>query len=429
MRPSVAAVVALAIALLSSTKLVIRSLGYCPPLLLSRCHFRVLEVGSNLSTTPLAQVTLSPQWLPPWRPALGEELLSSQMVVFDIDGQVLQCAADMTSRTGNAAAVYVTKTGMLWQWPTEHIGHERVLRVPPLRFDPHEPEGQNEAVWEPAARSMSPSDGGDADRLLLQTLSTSPPIFRIAHLLGDAVLDDLLAAASPNFERSPVTVSPRITPPGFAHADLYPPWRRVDDRRTSHSSWVHGYNDPRRSRSSARAVQRRVAAVLRLDSNRVRRAVEPLHAVEYSRGEYYEPHLDFFTTGHADTVPNKDAIFAPPNGSNRFATFIVYLTSVDNADDGGQTIFPFSMPSSASGGLQGVAFAGDHGAPSCAFPTIWQQQGLMVEPRRGDALLFYDQRPDGSLDERTRHGSCPVVRGTKRVINAWVWNQDVIYRR
>lgn len=57
--------------------------------------------------------------------------------------------------------------------------------------------------------------------------------------------------------------------------------RQIDERRTSRSVWLHGYNDPRQSHSAARAVQRRVASALRLRSERLRRGVEPLLAVEY----------------------------------------------------------------------------------------------------------------------------------------------------
>jgi hypothetical protein len=115
---------------------------------------------------------------------------------------------------------------------------------------------------------------------------------------------------------------------------------------------------------------------------------------------------------------------------------IVYLTSAGEPGDGGfvngHTVFPFAGFVNGSDSLDGVAFAGAvPGAPACSFPapsTPKAARGMLVQPRRGDAILFYDQRPDGSLDGRARHGSCPVVRGTKRVINVRAWNRDVIYR-
>jgi len=49
--------------------------------------------------------------------------------------------------------------------------------------------------------------------------------------------------------------------------------------------------------------------------------------------------------------------------------------------------------------------------------------GLVVAPRRGDALLFYSQSPAGRLDPNSYHGGCPVIRGTKWASNVWIWNR------
>merc|ERR1712194_939616 len=45
-----------------------------------------------------------------------------------------------------------------------------------------------------------------------------------------------------------------------------------------------------------------------------------------------------------------------------------------------------------------------------------------VPPRRGDAILFYSQRPDGQLDVNSLHGACPVLKEAKWGANLWVWN-------
>ena len=47
---------------------------------------------------------------------------------------------------------------------------------------------------------------------------------------------------------------------------------------------------------------------------------------------------------------------------------------------------------------------------------------LAVPPRRGDAILFYSQYPDGHLDPNSLHGACPILKGTKWGANLWVWN-------
>jgi hypothetical protein len=36
-----------------------------------------------------------------------------------------------------------------------------------------------------------------------------------------------------------------------------------------------------------------------------------------------------------------------------------------------------------------------------------------VKPRQGDALLFYSQTPNGTLDTLSLHSGCPVIHGNK----------------
>jgi hypothetical protein len=49
--------------------------------------------------------------------------------------------------------------------------------------------------------------------------------------------------------------------------------------------------------------------------------------------------------------------------------------------------------------------------------------GLVVAPKRGDALLFYSQTPLGKLDPQSYHGGCPVIKGEKWATNVWIWNR------
>jgi len=47
---------------------------------------------------------------------------------------------------------------------------------------------------------------------------------------------------------------------------------------------------------------------------------------------------------------------------------------------------------------------------------------LAIKPHSSRAILFYSQHPDGSWDPNAKHGSCPVLDGTKWAANLWVWN-------
>ena len=48
---------------------------------------------------------------------------------------------------------------------------------------------------------------------------------------------------------------------------------------------------------------------------------------------------------------------------------------------------------------------------------------LSVRPKKAHAVLFYSQHPDGSLDKSSKHGGCPVLKGTKWAANLWIWNR------
>jgi hypothetical protein len=45
-----------------------------------------------------------------------------------------------------------------------------------------------------------------------------------------------------------------------------------------------------------------------------------------------------------------------------------------------------------------------------------------IKPKKGEAILFYSQLPNGEVDNMSIHGGCPVIHGTKWAANLWVWN-------
>ena len=432
---------------------IIRShFALCPPIG-DELHLRVLAVGANQTNAHLVRV---PTDFWPWRPAVHEEPLLSSLrllkngvapgTAFTEHGTKLSCLAELVnSNAGKQPLVYLGAEGVPWQWAPEAIGYVRQVRVrwqygdaeDQARFVLESAPGTHEVAWELAARrdavlatkgvattasaaddvSASSSEGQD-DLVTLETLSASPPVFRVRGLLPDTVAHALLDHATP--ELSPSTV-------GDGSSDST--GNRVrDDRRSSSSAWLHGFNDPRKTLPAVRAVQRAAAVLLRLSPPaRLTRSVEPLLCVRYRHGEFYEPHHDFFAGGGSSTEAN-DPAYRPPNGTNRFATLIFYLAE---PEAGGHTVFPFAARPHVGAEektLTDVAYAGDLDAPSCDFPNLKQRRGLLVRPRKGDALLFYSQTPDGSLDGRTRHGACPVHGSkAKAAANLWLWNRDARY--
>lgn len=109
--------------------------------------------------------------------------------------------------------------------------------------------------------------------------------------------------------------------------------------------------------------------------------MEDVQVVRYKENGQYKHHYDACTTPKHCGSPFK---------LYRKATLLVYLN-----DDykGGETDFP-NIP-------------------------------YRVKPSKGDAVLFYNTRPDGSEIEESFHAGLPVLQGEKWIANVWVkFNPD-----
>lgn len=135
--------------------------------------------------------------------------------------------------------------------------------------------------------------------------------------------------------------------------------------RTSKMTFIN-----RATTNELEAMHHKFADILNLSDQDLRLAAEDLQVVRYEQGQEYAPHYDYSKDGSGD----------------RLATLLIYLES------GGGTI----------------------------FPRAFDDRGLMVHPKQGDAVLFYSQLPDGNLDELSLHGGMPVASGTKWVCNLWL---------
>ena len=91
----------------------------------------------------------------------------------------------------------------------------------------------------------------------------------------------------------------------------------------------------------------------------------------------------------------------PPTKANgqpsRFATLLFYLN--DEGMEGGETSFPLWVNGHTS-------------------------SPLLVSPKRGKAVLFYNMLPDGNMDEFSMHSALPVKKGEKWLINLWTWDAE-----
>ncbi|EED90233.1 hypothetical protein THAPSDRAFT_263536, partial [Thalassiosira pseudonana CCMP1335] len=144
-------------------------------------------------------------------------------------------------------------------------------------------------------------------------------------------------------------------------------------------------------------IKRRAFRLLRMGAYKENLA-DGIQILRYELGQAYIAHHDYFPVRQSN-----DHLWDPSKGgSNRFATIFLYLSDVEV---GGQTL-------EKDAGVDAGSWE-DKLVDQC-------YSKLAVPPRRGDAILFYSQYPDGHLDPNSLHGACPILKGTKWGANLWV---------
>ena len=45
-------------------------------------------------------------------------------------------------------------------------------------------------------------------------------------------------------------------------------------------------------------------------------------------------------------------------------------------------------------------------------------------PEKGAAAFWYDLQSDGKREQKSMHGGCPVLKGSKWILNKWMYSFD-----
>lgn len=144
----------------------------------------------------------------------------------------------------------------------------------------------------------------------------------------------------------------------------------VSTLRTSHNASYRGIET-----TITNVIENRVEELLSWPKS----SSEGLLVLRYENGQEYVPHHDYFDPQN----PSYNDIIS--NGGQRVGTFLIFLSDVEA---GGTT----------------------------NFPTI----GLEVHPKKGRAIYFSNQTPNGICDDKTLHAGTPVITGVKYLATFWL---------
>jgi len=246
--------------------------------------------------------------------------------------------------------------------------------------------------------------------IIIESLSESPRTFKLHNFFDDAEADRLVQRISEIEDDDSKLQQSHV---GHQRGD-----KRVSRHRTSENAF-----DP--ISDTAISVKKRSFDVLAIGDYQEDMS-DGLQLLRYRQKQAYIAHNDYFATDTSSTF-NWDPA---RGGSNRFATVFLYLSNVTR---GGQTVFPkASMPEGipAEYNHPGDAAEYEREARALFEKGSWEidmvqkcSTKLASYPRKGGAVLFYSQKPNGELDPMSLHGGCPVLEGTKWGANLWVWNR------
>lgn len=193
-----------------------------------------------------------------------------------------------------------------------------------------------------------------------------PPLLSFHDIIYDTEIELIQMLARPMLERSTVV-------------GTNGEWRQVSDTRTSKNTWI--YDSTVQEQPALQRLQQRIECASGLNAGDEQQA-EALQVANYGVGGHYVPHYDFLfqdKSQMAGVDPNDYSL------GDRTATLMFYLSDVSR---GGATVFP--------------------------------KMGAGIWPRKGSAAFWFNLLSDGTGDQRTLHGACPVLLGSKWVANKWI---------
>ncbi|WOV89222.1 2OG-Fe(II) oxygenase [Sporosarcina oncorhynchi] len=178
-----------------------------------------------------------------------------------------------------------------------------------------------------------------------------PLIVVLGNMLSDEECDELIRLSSDKMKRSKIGTT-----------------REENQLRTSSSMFIEESENLIVAR-----IENRIATVMNIPIEHG----EGLQILQYTPGQQYKAHHDFFSSTSSVT-------------NNRISTLVMYLNDVEQ---GGETFFP--------------------------------HLNFSVSPRKGMAVYFEYFYDNPTLNDLTLHGGAPVEVGEKWVATQWMRKQKV----
>jgi len=245
-------------------------------------------------------------------------------------------------------------------------------------------KGKARAAKEDQPRLLTDYRTGDLWlNMTLKVLSVAPRAFEIKHFLSPVEVEHMLQIASgEDLSLSKTGVGGNDDPEDAG----------VAGTRTSFNTWLKRERSP-----ILDSIYRRAADLLRIDEALLRdrpdgehpnlgskaSLAEHLQLVHYEKKQEYQAHHDFGYNAIED-----------PWQAQRYSTILLYL---NEGMQGGATTFP-------------------------RWVNAETFEQLKVKPEIGKAVLFYDQLPDGNMDDFSQHEAQKIFKGEKWLTNLWVWD-------
>lgn len=264
----------------------------------------------------------------------------------------------------------------------------------------------------PVECRFNPPDTQKQSRpITLATISQSPPIFRLTNFFTPREAEQIITNALTISTESHRLKRSSTGSTGYT----------VDNKRTSETAFdTHSM--------VAQTIKKRGFELLGVSPYNEQWA-DGLQVLRYNLTTAYHNHMDWINPKTSNQKDNHNYNSAD-GGTNRFATILLYLSDVE---EGGETVFPKvprpSLLQEDAAPMQGSNLPDELSSVLPPETHNWQRTmvkdcrtKLSIRPAKAEAVLFYSQFADGSVDQLSLHGGCPVIEGQKWAANLWVWN-------